>query len=61
MKELTDGDRKRIWAEVIEEFPDDRVMQEVHYSRLLRYYELEDEPPRQRFSRYLRKDRPAPA
>ena len=61
MKQLTDEDKKKIWAEVSEEFPDDRVMQEIHYSRLLRYYELEDVPARQRFSRYLREERHAPA
>ena len=61
MKELTDKDKARIWNEVTEEFPDDRVMREIHYSRLLRYYELEDVPARQRFSRYLRDERRAPA
>jgi hypothetical protein len=61
MKQLTEEDKKKILAEATAEFPDDRVMQEVHYSRLLRYYELEDVPVRQRFSRYLRPERHAPA
>ena len=60
MKVLTDEDKDRIWAEVTEEFPDDRVMQEVHYSRLRRYYELEDAASRQRFSHYLRNKPLAP-
>ena len=37
MSELTETEKKQIWEEVRSEFPDDAVMQEVHYVRLLHY------------------------
>ncbi len=61
MRNLTAEEKKSAWQEVEKEFPDDRVMQDVHYSRLLRYYEVKDLPERERFSRFLRRDRPARA
>ncbi len=54
MIELTDADRRQIWEEVAQEFPDDRTMQEVHYARYLRLRELADLPPRERLRHYLR-------
>jgi len=35
MKKLTDADKKEIWEEVRKEFPNDEMMQEIHYVRLL--------------------------
>jgi len=35
MKSLTDADKKQIWEEVRKEFPNDEMMQEIHYVRLL--------------------------
>ena len=39
MRQITDEEKKMIWKEVLEEFPDDATMQEVHYVRLLHYYQ----------------------
>jgi len=44
MKTLTDADRKRLWRQVEAEFPDDRVMQDVHFARLVHAEMLCDEP-----------------
>ncbi len=38
MRELTANEKRRLWDEVREEFPEDEMMQEVHYVRLLHYY-----------------------
>ncbi|MCP4685458.1 MAG: hypothetical protein GY867_08410 [bacterium] len=54
MIELSDADRRQIWKEVAQEFPDDRTMQEVHYARYLRLRELADLPLRERLRNYLR-------
>ena len=40
MRNLTETEEKQILEEVKREFPDDAVMQEVHYVRLLHYYQL---------------------
>jgi len=37
MRQITDEEKKMIWKEVLEEFPDDITMQEVHYVHLLHY------------------------
>ena len=42
MRQFTDEEKKLIWKEVLEEFPDDVTMQEVHYVRLLHYYQTKD-------------------
>lgn len=39
MRELTANEKRRLWDEVREEFPEDEMMQEVHYVRLLHYYQ----------------------
>lgn len=39
MCELSDDMKKRLWQEVREEFPDDEMMQEVHFVRLLHYHQ----------------------
>jgi hypothetical protein len=48
MRVLTEQDRKRLWAEVVAEFPGDHVMQEVHYVRLVHGEMLKDESPEAR-------------
>ena len=37
MKDLTEAEKQQLAEEVRKEFPDDQVMQEVHYVRLLHY------------------------
>nr|QNO44565.1 hypothetical protein KKOBALHG_00002 [Methanosarcinales archaeon ANME-2c ERB4]QNO45096.1 hypothetical protein HICMJNBA_00002 [Methanosarcinales archaeon ANME-2c ERB4] len=37
MKKLTEVEKKRFWEEVQSEFPDDEMMQEVHYVRLMHH------------------------
>jgi hypothetical protein len=34
MRELTEAEKRRLWDEVRAEFPDDDVMQQVHFVRL---------------------------
>ena len=45
MIEITDELNKQIWKEVKEEFPNDEMMQEIHYVRLLHYYQTRDLSP----------------
>ena len=30
MRELTEAEKKKIWEDVLKEFPDDEVMQQIH-------------------------------
>ena len=41
MTELTEIEKKRLWEEVREEFPDDEVMQQVHFVRLIHHLQME--------------------
>ncbi len=60
MKPATDSEKRLILEEVTREFPNDRVLQEIHYSRNLRLFELRDLPLEQRISHLLRKPAPRP-
>ena len=42
MTGLKDIDKKQIWAEVQQEFPDDEMMQASHYVRLLHYHQVKN-------------------
>ncbi len=42
-------EKRRIWAEVEKDFPNDRVMQEIHYARRLRFEQVKDLPLEERF------------
>ena len=42
MGTLTKAEKSKIWAEVCEEFPDDEVMQEIHFVRQLHYLQTKD-------------------
>ncbi len=54
MREATDEEKRQILEEVKREFPNDRVMQEIHYSRQLRIFELRDLPLEERLHQLLR-------
>ena len=41
-RKLTEAERQTLWAEVRAEFPDDEMMQEVHFVRLLHAAQLQD-------------------
>lgn len=58
MNEITEAEKKRLWDEVQAEFPDDAVMQEVHYVRLLHYHQTKGltAKDRVRFYNRARKD-----
>ena len=42
MSVVTEDEKKRLWDEVREEFPDDEMMQEVHYVCLLHHWQMKD-------------------
>ena len=52
MKKLTEEEKKRFWEEVQKEFPDDEVMQEVHYVRLMHHYPMKNLSRKERFRFY---------
>jgi hypothetical protein len=39
MAKINEELKEQIWKEVKEEFPDDEMMQEIHYVQLLQYYQ----------------------
>jgi hypothetical protein len=41
-RQLTEAERQALWTEVRAEFPDDEMMQEVHFVRALRAAQLRD-------------------
>jgi hypothetical protein len=45
MREITSEDEKRMWLEVKEEFPDDEMMQEIHFIRLKLQLRMEGMSP----------------
>jgi hypothetical protein len=47
-------ENRRIQTEVEKEFPNDRVMQEIHYARRLRYERVKDLPLEERFRALLK-------
>jgi hypothetical protein len=54
MRELTETEKKVIWEEVRKEFPDDVVMWEVHYVRLLHYHQMKGLSARERVRFFAR-------
>ncbi len=42
MGKLTKAEKSKIWTEVCEEFPDDEVMQEIHFVRQVHYLQTKD-------------------
>lgn len=53
MGKLTKAEKSKIWAEVCEEFPDDEVMQEIHFVRQIHYLQTKDLSVEERL-RYFR-------
>ena len=47
-RQVTEPERQELWAEVRAEFPDDEMMQEVHFVRLLHSAQLRDFTPDER-------------
>ena len=47
-REVTEAERQALWAEIRAEFPDDEMMQEVHFVRALHAAQLRDFTPEQR-------------
>lgn len=52
MKKLTRQERNRLWNEVCADFPEDRVMQEVHFARLVHKEMLRGESSEQKVAFY---------
>ena len=48
MNILTQDARDRLWEEVREEFPQDEMMQEVHFVRLVHFLQTRDITPEER-------------
>jgi hypothetical protein len=52
VRKLTESEKERLWEEVIKEFPDDEMMQEIHYVRLLHYHQTEKLSRKERIQFY---------
>jgi hypothetical protein len=52
MREVTREDEERFWRKVREDFPDDEMMQEIHFIRLKLMAEMEGMSPVERV-RYI--------
>ncbi len=59
-REVTENEREALWAEVRAEFPDDQMMQEVHFVRALHAAQLRDSMEEQRVE-YLNRLLPQPS
>jgi hypothetical protein len=48
VRELTQAEKRKLWEQVREEFPDDDVMQQVHFVRLVHHLQMQDLTVRER-------------
>lgn len=42
MRDITEAEKSAIWEEVKKEFPDDEMMQEIHYVRRIHQIQTKD-------------------
>ena len=42
MRKVTQAERERIWKDVRQEFPNDEMMQEIHFIRQVHYLQTKD-------------------
>ncbi len=42
MREFTEEEKKKMWEEARADYPDDEMMQEIRYVRLMLYYQTKD-------------------
>ena len=47
MRELTKVEKEKLWKEVRKEFPDDEMMQGIHYMRLLHHHQTKGLSPQE--------------
>ena len=52
MRELSEAEKQKLWEEVREEFPDDEMMQEIHFVRLMHYHLTKDMSPAEQIRFY---------
>lgn len=57
MYKLSDDEKKKLWEQVQEEFPEDQTMQEVHYVRLLHYEQTRRLSPKERLAFFHSKEK----
>lgn len=48
MKELTEMEKAKIWEDVRKEFPNDEMMQQIHFVRQMHYLQTKDLPLEER-------------
>ena len=52
MRKLTKAQKSRLWKEVRKEFPDDPMMQEIHFIRLLHHLQTKTLSAKERIQFY---------
>ena len=54
---LTQAEKDRLWDEVRAEFPHDEMMQQVHFVRLVHYYQTKNLTPEERVKFYAQSEK----
>lgn len=57
MRTLSEDEKKAIWEEVRLEFPDDEAMQQIHFVRLLHFYQTRGMTPAEKVAFYTQTQR----